>query len=101
MESGLCMDGEEEIMRYLKNWTEITKGLYRYVITANVCYEMHLASWYHNTDIMSANTHLYIVGDWRDGKESYFERELLHTGPLSSCIEAAIEDDLQNNNAPG
>lgn len=28
------------MIRELKNWTEITKGLYRYVVGASVCYEM-------------------------------------------------------------
>ena len=84
-------------MQYFEQWTEITKGLYRYVVAANVCYEIHIMSWTYHTDLMSANAHLYIVGDWIDDNGSFFERELLHTGPLASCLEAAYEDDLKNN----
>ena len=41
-------------MNKLKNWTEVTKGLYRYVIGANVCYELHII--YHDleTNILTA-----------------------------------------------
>lgn len=26
----------------LKNWNEVTRGLYRYAVAASVCYEMHI-----------------------------------------------------------
>lgn len=26
----------------LENWTEIAKGSYRYVVSANACYEIHI-----------------------------------------------------------
>lgn len=29
-------------MTDLKNWTEVTKGLYRYVLAANAAYEIHI-----------------------------------------------------------
>ena len=59
----------------LENWTEVTKGLYRYVITANAS--------------------LYIVGDWTsvDNDSKFFERELLLNGPLAACLEKAVEDE--------
>ena len=58
-------------MGNLKNWKEVTKGLYRYVISTNVAYEIHIKYWDMDTDILSANASLYIVGDWRsrDGKK--------------------------------
>lgn len=85
-------------MDKLENWTEITKGLYRYVISAGCCYEIHIKCWDHNTDKLSANSELYIVGDWRsrDGR-SIFERESLFTGPLAACLEAAEKDNKENN----
>lgn len=86
-------------MHELENWTEVTKGLYRYVIGANCCYEIHIMFWDHGTDILSANCKLYIVADWRthDGFQSYFEREELLTGPLCACLAAAVEDNKENN----
>lgn len=84
-------------MNELKNWKEITKGLYRYVISSNVAYEIHILNWSHNTDILSANAKLYIVGDWRDDNESFFEREVLLTGPLVACLTKAVEDNKENN----
>lgn len=47
----------------LENWREITKGLYRYVVAANCCYEIHVMYHAKETDILTANAHLYIVGD--------------------------------------
>ena len=35
----------------LENWKEVTKGIYRYVIGANVAYEIHIMTWNHKTKI--------------------------------------------------
>lgn len=87
-------------MNEFKNWTEITKGLYRYVIAANVAYEIHILSWFHNTDILTAKASLYLVGDWCNKTNgSYFERDcLLSKQPVFECLEAAVKDDKENNN---
>lgn len=45
----------------LKNWKEVTKGLYRYVVSSNVAYEIHINYWDEETNIMTANASLYIV----------------------------------------
>lgn len=81
----------------LENWNEITKGLYRYVIGANCCYEIHVMYHAKGTDILTANASLYIVGDWFDSKDhsNYFERELLLNGPLCACLEKAVEDEKE------
>ena len=81
-------------MNDLKNWTEVTKGLYRYVVAAGCCYEIHIMYHAKETDILTANASLYIVGDWTtaNGYCSYFERELLLNGPLMACLEKAVED---------
>lgn len=54
---------------------------------------------YHakNTDILTANAALYIVGDWTNANDhcSYFERELLFNGPLMACLEKAVEDEKE------
>ena len=85
-------------MRDLKNWTEVTKGLYRYVIAAGCCYEIHIMYHAKDTDILTANASLYIVGDWTtaNGYCSYFERELLFNGPLMACLEKAVEDEKES-----
>lgn len=82
-------------MNNLENWNEITKGLYRYVIAANVCYEIHIIFHSLNTDISTAKASLFLAGSWNGSKgESFFEREcLLEEQPVFRCIEAAIEDD--------
>ena len=56
---------------------------------------------YHakDTDILTANASLYIVGDWTtlNGNDhcSFFERELLLNGPLMACLEKAVEDEKE------
>ena len=81
----------------LENWTEITKGLYRYVVAANCCYEIHIMYHAKGTDILTANASLYIVGDWcsAENNSKFFERELLLNGPLAACLEKAIEDEKE------
>lgn len=83
----------------IENWNEITKGLYRYVVAANVCYEIHLLYHEKETDILTAKSSLYIVGDWYDKQgNSFFEREcLLSKQPLFECLEKAYQDDKENN----
>ena len=82
----------------LENWHEVTKGLYRYVISPSVCYEIHIMYHAKDTDILTANASLYIVGDWHSSNGSkYCERELLLNGPLCACLEKAIEDNKENN----
>lgn len=84
-------------MNDLENWTEITKGLYRYVISAGVCYEIHIMYHAKDTDILTANASLYIVGDWTTSNDhcSFFERKLLLNGPLMECLGKAIEDEKE------
>lgn len=78
----------------LENWTEITKGLYRYVISAGACYEIHVMYHAKDTDILTANASLYIVGCWTSNENNeFFERELLLNGPLMACLEKAVEDE--------
>ena len=83
------------MIRELKNWTEITKGLYRYVVAASVCYEIHIMYHATGTDILTANASLYIVGDWTnlEDKLRFFERKLLLNGSVMACLEKAAEDE--------
>lgn len=83
----------------LKDWKEVTKGIYRYVISANAAYEIHIKYLDMDTDILSANASLYIVGDWRsnDGKNTRERECLLESGPVMACLGEAVEDDRENN----
>lgn len=83
-----------------ENWTEVTRGIYRYVIAAKCCYEIHVLYWSDGTDILTAKASLYLVGNWREKNgNSYFEREcLLAEQPVFECLEAAIKDNKENNN---
>ena len=83
----------------LKDWKEVTKGIYRYVISANAAYEIHINYWDMETDILGADASLYIVRDGHsnDGK-SIREREcLLRSELVTACLEKAVEDDRENN----
>ena len=82
----------------IKSWTEITKGIYRYVIAAGACYEIHINYWGHSTDINTANATLFLAGDWTNTSgENFFEREpLLESQPVSECLTAAEKDYKEN-----
>ena len=87
-------------MDELKNWTKVTRGLYRYVLAPTCCYEIHVHYWENGTDILTARASVFIVGNWhtRAGK-SFFEREcILADQSISECLEAAVKDNGDNNN---
>lgn len=81
----------------LENWKEVTKGLYRYVIAAGCCYEIHIMYHAKDTDVLTANASLYIVGDWTNAEDNskFFNRELLINGSLMACLEKAVEDEKE------
>lgn len=83
----------------LKDWKEVTKGIYRYVISANAAYEIHINYWNMETYILTADASLYIVGDWssKDGKNTRERECLLDSAPVIACLGKAEEDDLENN----
>lgn len=77
----------------LEDWTEVTKGLYRYDVSDDCCYEIHIMHHAKDTDILSANASLFIVADWCTGSDrSFFERRLLLNGPLIACLGKVVED---------
>lgn len=81
-------------MKDLNNWKEVTKGLYRFVIGANVCYELHIKIHKFDTPILTANASLFLVGNWIDEDGvNFFAREcLLEKQSVSDCVERAIKD---------
>lgn len=78
----------------IENWKEVTKGLYRYVLAANACYEIHILYHSKDTPLLTAKASLFIAGDWLSkGGDSFFEREcLLAESPVQECLKAAIKD---------
>lgn len=86
-------------MKDLKNWTEVMRGLYRYVIAAKVCYELHILHWDFETDILTAKASVYLVGNWTQSNgNSFFEREpILTEQPVFECLKAAEKDNAENN----
>lgn len=82
------------MIRELGNWTEITKGLYRYFVDTSVCYEIHVMYHAKYSDILTAYASLYIVGDWTHAGNDlgFFERKLLLNGPVMACLKAAEDE---------
>ena len=87
-------------MNDLKNWTNVTKGQYRYVISAGCYYEIIIMCHYQNTDILTANADLYITSEWvskLNKGNTVFQRERLHNGTVADCLEEAIRNNKENN----
>ena len=86
-------------IKSLDNWTEVSKGFYRFVIGANVCYEIHILYHIHSTNILNAKANLYLVGDWKSNKTGvdFFEREcLLSSSLVTRCLQSAFKDYTEN-----
>lgn len=84
----------------LENWTEVSRGIYRYVLAANACYEIHVKSHLDGVNIEDAIADLYLVGDWVDvGGNSGFIRDLLNRNiTVAECVAGAYQDYLSNMN---
>lgn len=79
----------------LKDWKEVTKGIYRYLVSANVAYEIYINYWGTGTDILSANASLYM--HYKDKTNAMRRECLAESMPVMACIGAAIEDDEEYN----
>lgn len=90
-------------MKDFKNWREISKGYYRYVISSNAAYEIFIEYWFHDTPIETAKASLCFVGDWYRDKVGTTEREWLEREwlgkelPVQELLEIAYRDDKENN----
>lgn len=87
----------------IKNWKEVTRGIFRYVIAAGAAYEIHILYLSHKTDLLDANAKLFIVGTWyKQEKGCFFKREELTSHAVVStvreCLELAKRDNEENNN---
>ena len=96
------------MIKDIKSWVEITRGIFRYVIAAGAAYEIHLEQHYADTDVLTAKASLYLAGDWcpkvkeGEAKRNYFSREcLLEHNTVQECLEAAAKDDAENNSDCG
>ena len=84
-------------MNDLKNWNEVTKGLYRYAVGPNVAYEIHILHFVHGADILAALSSLYLVGDWVGAGKTYLDREcLVSERTVEYCLGKAVEDYKEN-----
>lgn len=85
-------------MNKLENWIYITKGLYRYIISTNTSYEIHVLYHLNEDNILLAKASLFLVGNWK----SKFERQcILKNQPVFECLESATkyyEEFINTNN---
>lgn len=85
-------------MKYIKNWSEFAKGMYRFEISENTFYEIHILHLGKDRDVLDAIANLYFAGEYSetDGY-SYFGRDCLSSGyTVSECIESAVRDYKEN-----
>ena len=91
------MSNDLLMIKNLDNWNEVTRGLYRFVISAGCCYEIHILYHADTTPILTAKANAYIVGSWtssNDSNEDYFSREQLFDSPktVQECLSKVFED---------
>lgn len=86
-----------EEIRELKEWNEVIRGLYRFVLSAGACYELHILYHDNGTDITKAKASLYVVGDWEGEGKVFFERDCLVCGDtVENCLKEAEKDYKEN-----
>lgn len=85
-------------VRNLDNWSEVTRGLYRYVIAPGAAYELHVIDWDYDSTIDDAIWSAYVVGEWQDTKSNLkFSRECLCSNAnLKTCLDAVAKDAKEN-----
>lgn len=93
-------DNKLRQMKDLDSWCEVTKGLYRFLVGTNACYEIHINIRKFDTPVLTANASLFLVGNWCDKNGvNFFSREcLLSKQSVRNCIEKAIQDYKENMN---
>ncbi len=87
-------------MEELNNWTEVSKGYYRFVIAANAAYEIFIEYWDHETPIETAKGSLCLIGEWYSKDRNHTtEREWLGKElPIQELLKIAYKDNKENNN---
>lgn len=94
-EEQLKKDGER--IKSLENWSEITKGFYRFIVAPKVCYEICITYKPDKYDIAKSISNLYFTGEWimMDGSV-VFIRELMRCSSLKQCLSTAADDYAQS-----
>ena len=94
-EEQLKKDGER--IKSLDNWSEITKGFYRFIVAPKACYEICIMHKPDKCDIAESTANLYFTGEWimADGSV-IFMREVMHYGSLEQCLSIAAGDYAQS-----
>lgn len=83
------------IINNIKNWTELSRGYYRYVVAAKVAYEIIITYWPSPDDtnlLTFAWGQLAIAGIWTDGSGWVFDRDIIGEGYVEFLLELAEED---------
>ena len=83
----------------LSQWTEITKGIYRYVLAAGACYELIILRHESKQPIEEATATVYITGDWYEtvsGKDVFTREVLIAEQSVAVCLAGALQDYLSN-----
>lgn len=85
-------------MKDLANWTELMKGIYRYVLAANACYEIHVIKHPASVQVKDATADLYLVGDWYniEGDNEFTRECLVSNSTVAKCLAVAHQDYLSN-----
>lgn len=85
-------------MKELKNWTEVCPWYYRYVVSANVTYEIFIEYWDEETPIETAKASLCIVENCTlKNEKSIVKREWLKKElPIQELLDIAYKDDKEN-----
>lgn len=83
----------------IKDWKEISRGVYRYDITDKVAYEIVILYWDKDSNINTAMANLYFGGFWVDkyGRTTLERDCLLENAPVIECVDRAVQDDKLNN----
>lgn len=76
----------------LCNWELISKGFYRYMVAADICYEIQISKRYYNEEILDARGCLYLVGDWGDGTVSFKRYVIAYYGTVRTLLRDAKID---------
>lgn len=81
-------------MNDLNNWDELTKWLYRYIISRNEWYELHILGHYLDSPFLTSRANLYHSSISQDRYGNYlFEKKcVLSEQPVQECLEFARID---------
>lgn len=85
-------------IRNIASWEEPIRNLYRFEITKDLAYEIHILNFSYGEDAYHAKASLYITGNCSDiyGNLEFCRECLEDEKTLEECITAAYEDYERN-----